>query len=192
MSFRLLLVLIAGSLSAMAQSKDWQVALLPESRLAVMGSSNINRFTFWYKEALSADHTFAVHKKGGLFEFDQNMITLRVRSFDSGNAMMNSDFLKMMNESANPTLHVALVAFHPRWKEDSTWSDGEVELSVTINGRTRLIRAPGQRIGSGLFISGSPTVSLQEFELTAPSRLMGMVRVNDNIEVVLILHLAGV
>jgi hypothetical protein len=98
----------------------------------------------------------------------------------------------MMNESVNPTLHVALRAFYPRWKEDSTWSDGEVELSVTINGRTRLVRAPGQRMGSGLFISGSPVLSLQEFDLTAPSRMMGMVRVNDSVEVVLILHLAGV
>ncbi len=88
-------------------------------------------------------------------------------------------------------MEVALVALCPRWQNDSTWTAAAAELSVMINGKSTHLRAGGQHLANGLLISGFPSINLIQFDLTAPSRLIGLVKVNDEVEAVIILHFSN-
>lgn len=118
--------------------------------------------------------------KNNVLKLSNCSIDLKVHAFDSGNPIMNKDFRKMLNEEENPFIQVRLLTLTPQWERNGSWRAGKVEVLVEINNLPKkfifdcTLEDPGS-----LFIHGRQRVSLTEFELTPPTRMMGMVRVSE-------------
>jgi hypothetical protein len=93
---------------------------------------------------------------------------------------MNKDFRKMLLEEENPFIQVELTSLMPSWLPENVWLEGKAEIAVNINQiiRKYTVKCKVENPGS-LLIYGRQKVLLTDFGLTPPVRMMGMVKVNE-------------
>jgi hypothetical protein len=172
-------------------AQDYRIYINPDSKVIVYGSTNVNRFTFRYTEVISINKAVHVNKAGGVLQLSDCMIDLKVHAFDSGNGLMNKDFRTMMNEKDNPFISVELLSISPEWQQEGGWQTGKVEIEVEINSikKRYFMECKVENPGS-LLIHGRQRMMLTDFELVPPTRMMGMVKVSEVVELNLALRFA--
>jgi hypothetical protein len=164
-------------------AQEYRIFIDPKSKVSVFGSTNVNHFTFKYTEAITIEKAVRVKVLDGTLKLDGGLIDLKVRSFDSGNGMMNSDFRKMMKDEINPFIQVELISLIPTWLPDGNWVEGKVEILVEMNSISKkyTISCKIDNPGS-LLIYGREKMRLTDFDLEPPVRMMGMVKVNEYVD----------
>jgi hypothetical protein len=176
-------VVLIGCLAALALSargQSYRIFIHPSSLVTVFGSTNVNQFRFKYTEQLEIKKAVNVSRENRELRLKGGDIPLKIKAFDSGNSIMNSDFRKMMKEDENPYIQVELAALIPEWDERGSWTKGKAEVMVEMNQVVKkfvfdcLIEDPGS-----LLIQGKQKILLQDFGLEPPTRLMGMIKVNE-------------
>lgn len=178
-----ILVILCVLSPCKALAQEFRIFIDPKSEVTVYGSTNVNRFTFKYTESITIDKAVRVKMSDGVLKLHGGFIDLKVRSFDSGNGIMNSDFRKMMKDEINPFIQVELVSVIPNWLADGNWEEGKVEIVVEMNRISKKytinckIDSPGS-----LLIFGREKIKLTDFELEPPVRMMGMVKVNEYVD----------
>jgi len=177
---RLFILLLPG-FSAAAQ--DYRIFIDPSSNIKVNGSTNANKFSFQYTDPITLNNAVHVVRDHGKLVLSNGVIKLKVKAFDSGNGMMNSDFRKMLKEPENPTIEVELATIMPAWRDDELWFQGDVEIHVTMNKVQKkfLVMCQVENPGS-ILIFGKKSLLLSDFGLIAPTRMLGMVKVNDAVD----------
>lgn len=161
-------------------AQEYQIFIHPSSDVTVYGSTNVNNFKFRYTENITIDKPVRVKHSQGTLRLSGGIIDLKVKAFDSGNGMMNKDFRKMLQEEDNPFIQVELAALIPQWLPNSAWREGKAEINVTINQVTKkyVVRCKVENPES-LLIFGKQKISLTDYGLTPPVRMMGMVKVSE-------------
>ncbi|MBX2970466.1 MAG: YceI family protein [Cyclobacteriaceae bacterium] len=172
-------MLLTGAGSAL-HAQEYQIFIHPSSDVAVYGSTNVNNFKFQYTESITLDKPVRVKRIEGTLRLTGGIIDLKVRAFDSGNGIMNKDFRKMLEEEDNPFIQVELAALIPQWLPNAAWREGKAEINVTINQVTKkyVVRCKVENPES-LLIYGKQKISLSDYGLTPPVRMMGMVKVSE-------------
>ncbi len=172
-----------GCVLPAAGQQDYRIYIHPSSRVTVWGSTNVNSFKFQYTENISIDKPVRVQNKAGSLKLSGGVIDFKVRAFDSGNSIMNKDFRKMLQEEDNPFITVELSSISPNWLPNEAWREGKAEIQVTINKivKTFTVSCTVENPES-LLIYGTQRVSLLEYNLIPPVRMMGMVKVNEWVE----------
>ncbi|QOI98159.1 MAG: hypothetical protein HRU69_11990 [Flammeovirgaceae bacterium] len=173
--------LLAGILFITPSSaQQYRIFINPSSRVTVYGSTNVNQFKFRYTENISIDRPVKVDSENKILKLSGCQIDLKIHAFDSGNPIMNKDFRKMLNEDESPFIRVNLLSLAPEWERGGSWRKGKVEVLVEINtiAKKFVFDCTLENPGS-LYIFGRQRISLTEFELTPPTRMMGMVRVSE-------------
>lgn len=166
-----------------ASAQDYRIYIDESSTILVNGSTNANKFTFKYTEEISLNNAVHVVRKDRKLNLSGGVIKLKVKSFDSGNHLMNGDFRKMLKEPENPFIQVELATIIPVWKPGDVWFDGDVEIVITLNNISKKFQVKGKVENPGsILIYGKQTLLLTDFKLEAPTRVMGLVRVRDVVE----------
>lgn len=175
-----ILFLILIGVSVRTQGQEYRIFIHPTSKVTVYGSTNVNNFKFDYTEEITLDKPVQVKQQGGALRLSGGYIDLKVRAFDSGNGIMNKDFRKMLLEEENPFIQVELTSLMPSWLPENVWLEGKAEIAVNINQiiRKYTVKCKVENPGS-LLIYGRQKVLLTDFGLTPPVRMMGMVKVNE-------------
>ena len=165
------------------EAQEYKIFIDPKSQVFVYGSTNVNRFTFKYTEVITIDKPVRVKLDNGSLKLNGGLIDLKVRAFDSGNGIMNSDFRNMMKADINPFIQVELISLVPNWLPDGNWQVGKVEILVEMNSISKkyTINCKIDNPGS-LLIYGREKIRLTDFELVPPVRMMGMVKVNEYVD----------
>jgi hypothetical protein len=186
---RLVCIGVLSIASIQATAQQYRIFINPASRITIHGSTNVNQFTFRYTERISIDQPVNVSRHQHALKLSDCNIDLKIHAFDSGNPVMNKDFRKMLNEEQNPFIRVSLLTLSPRWEINGSWRTGTVEVLVCINSIPKKINfnCTLENLGS-LFIYGRERISLTEFDLTPPTRMMGMVRVSEWVDIDLALR----
>lgn len=165
---------------ASVYAQEYQIFIHPSSDVIVYGSTNVNNFKFQYTENITLNRPVNVKRHDGALQLSGGIIDLKVRAFDSGNALMNKDFRKMLQDEENPFIQVELAALLPQWLPNASWREGRAEIKVVINQVTKkyLVKCKVENPES-LLIYGKQKISLTDFGLTPPTRMMGMVKVSE-------------
>lgn len=185
----LILALLVTVLRAAGQ--EYHIYINPDSKVVVYGSTNVNRFTFKFTEIISIEKPVHVSKVNGILKLSDCNIDLKVKAFDSGNGLMNKDFRTMMREEENPFITVELLSITPNWNADGSWIEGKVDIEVEINEikKKYTVKCKIENPGS-LLIYGQQRMLLTDFDLVPPTRMMGMVKVSEVVELNLALRFA--
>ncbi len=180
----ILVLLTVGYITADALAQEYRIFIHPTSRVLVYGSTNVNNFKFDYTEEITIDKPVKVNRQEGMLRLSGGYINLKVSAFDSGNGLMNKDFRKMLVEEENPFIQVELVSLSPKWLSDQAWLEGKADITININQIVKkyTVSCKVENPGS-LLIFGRQRVQLTEFGLTPPVRMMGMVKVNDWVDI---------
>lgn len=176
-----LVVLLLLTAGLNAQSYD--VTIVGSSLIKIHGSSNVNKFMLSYTKGISSKRQITL----GKIENNRRMITgsnkiaLDVGAFTSSHKMITSDFKKMLQQDKFPHINIELSRLIVDPANPSTPS---VMAILTIAGARRLEILPVVIVSKPnnlMQFSSLHKISLKNYNLSPPKRVMGMVSVSDEV-----------
>lgn len=189
--FFFLLLLFFAALHSSAQNK-LTVSIDPSSKLKILGSSNVNTFTCQQSNSIT-DQAIRVeveeYKTGWIVNNAE--LILDVDSFDCGMKQMTEDFKQTLRSNDYPYLKLQI---HQVSKgiSDSTYL---ANVSILLAGKSQdyLIPVSVDKASNSFICSGHRRVKFRDFNLKPPEKFFGMIRVDEEIDIVfeLILQLAN-
>lgn len=167
-----------------------EYSILDGSKIAVLGSTNINEFVCFSEEKYGKrkiDFSHDEHKT--TIHFSNAILKLPVASLDCGNVVMNSNLCRTLKSDDYPFIIVELKEV--RSKDGGTINltnltqlIAKVELTLAGVRKTKEIRFSGKQTAPGHFyFNGLHNLSLKEYNLETPAALFGLIKVGDDIGV---------
>jgi polyisoprenoid-binding protein YceI len=164
------------------------LALQPESKLWVEGTSTVRSFTC-RAAVLEADVSAAsANAVGAVLAGEKAVQSVEVRvpaaRLDCGNGTMNEHMQKAIKGVANPTITFRVASYTVDASGGS--AKGALTGTLTLGGVTRTITvdATGRDAGTGtLRVTGSYALDMKEFGLKPPTLMMGTLKVGEVVKV---------
>jgi polyisoprenoid-binding protein YceI len=164
------------------------LALQPESRLWVEGTSTVRSFTCKATvleadvSAAGADAVRAV--LAGQKAVERAEVRVPATRLDCGNGTMNEHMLKAIKADAHQTIAFRVTSYTVDAGGDA--ARGSLTGTLTLGGVTKTIAvdATGRDMGAGaLRVTGTYALSMKEFGLKPPTLMMGTMKVGDVVKV---------
>lgn len=154
----------------------------------IQGSSNINAFTCELKEYLKQD-TLVYTKDDNLKKlmFNNSVLNVEIAKFDCHQKYITTDFRKILKSERHPCIRVRFISL------DEIAIGGNVKgvVEIELAGQTKrmdITYAMQQYGNKQLQLIGSKTMQFSDFNLDPPKKLMGLIRINEEIKVNFHLH----
>ena len=164
-----------------------RLIVLPKSQLVIMGKTNINKFNCIIPKYIGND-TLVLHEGGRNIRpvFVRGEVQLDASSFDCGIALMTSDFRKTINAKSHPAIVIDFISFErsPRYTGGKDSFKGIIKISLA--GVTRLFEMDCsiEPKSNGLIhLKGGRDFVFADFNLEPPKRMMGLVKVDQQLNV---------
>ncbi len=150
------------------------------SQLLIHGQTNINSFTCFISCYNSTD-TLAYEQENGIFVFEGNKMTIPVFNFNCGNGMITKDFRTTVKADKNPYLTISFVTLEKHPAD----SKATAKLDITLAGVSKqsTLQFDMNKKGDFIQLSGKHPVCFSDFQLQAPERMLGMVKVKEDLRV---------
>jgi hypothetical protein len=163
-----------------------RLIVLPDSQLSIDGKTNVNSFKCAISEYKGRD-TLVLHEGGMNVRpvFVKGSVSLEASSFDCGLALMTSDFRKTIESKSHPYIVIDFISFErtPRYGKEESFK-GIVKIS--LGGVTRLFemdcRIEANSSGK-IHLTGEKNFTFSDFNLQPPKRMMGLVKVEQSLNV---------
>jgi hypothetical protein len=159
----------------------------PDSQLIIDGKTNVNGFKCAIPRYLGTD-TLVLHEGGRNTRpvFVKGSVTLDAASFDCGIALMTSDFRKTIKSKTYPTIVIDFISF----ERTPSYAYGEEKfkgiINISLGGVTKLfeMNCTIEAKPSGLIhLKGGRDFTFSDFNLQAPKHMMGLVKVEQGLNV---------
>lgn len=173
--------------SFFAQS-TFSVELQKNSSLTINGTTNILPFKLSQSGDKLTKRNFIITatQNQNRIILNQNQQSIFVKSFNSENKMALRDFLKLVKADNYPNFHIQLNYFEmlPNVKTTDI-AKANVSVNITITGKTKQINIPitSHQDGDLYTLNGNEKINIKDFGLSAPVVMMGLIRVNDWINI---------
>jgi YceI-like domain len=179
-----LISIIISSLIFLASRADKEPGLVigPETRLIIHGQTNVNSFKCkmaFYNKLDTLGYTTDID--GCMIFFKANKMNIPVSTFDCENKMINKDFYQVLQSDKHPYVQIQFVALE-RWT-------GEPNVGgtayITLAGVTKPFTIQYQVNSNSklLLLKGQQKIAFSDFGLVPPEKMMGLIKVQDNLEV---------
>lgn len=175
------------ALSAPAQNLV-SAEIQKNSSLTINGSTNIVAFKIYQNgDKLSRSKLSVVTTQNQNKTYvSQNQLSVVVKNFASNNGMALKDFLKLLKSDTYPILQVQLnyLDLQPLSDKGKVYN-GEALVNITITGKTKRYSIPITFLSNGdvYTVDGSKKLSIRDFGLTPETKMMGMIKVSEWIDI---------
>lgn len=152
------------------------------SQLLIHGKTNVNNFTCLIGCYNSVDTlSYGADQQTGKLQFDDNKMTIPVYNFNCGNNLITKDFRSAVKADKNPYLTISFVTL----EKQKSCSQATAVLDITLAGVTKKVNVEFTMIPKGnfLLLTGKHAVCFGDFQLHAPERMLGLVKVQDDLNV---------
>lgn len=170
-----------------------------DSKLVIDGKTNINTFQCAIIHYTGKD-TLEL-REGGKYSkpiFTQGYVGLEAARFDCGLQVMTSDFWKTIKYKEYPLVGIEFISFErlPKLDRGRDLFRGRMQISLAGTKKTFDVDCSIETDKSGLIhLKGGHEFTFSDFELEPPTRMMGLVKVEDlllvNFHLVLLLDMNG-
>lgn len=186
-SVALSLVLLVGLIQLRAQATVF-VDLQRNSTLTIHGSTNIVPFKLVQSgDKLAQKNLYVSYSKNqNKISTTQTELQLMVKNFNSDNKLAQRDFRKLVKADVYPTMLIALQSLELSAEADkNNCFAGVANMKVTITGVSRPYTVPVSLNSEGdLYnVDGKKRLNIRDFGLTPPVEMMGLIRVNEWIDI---------
>lgn len=168
--------------------KSLKVVLEKNSNLVINGKTNVNKFQCAYEGALPYD-TMAVEVNGAdnKFFIDNAQASVQVKRFDCGAGGITNDFRDLLKADQHPLLKINILSFtmKPSDESDHQWDQGKAEVEFTIAGESVVYPVNFDILDQDhdQFYVGTLTIDITDFSLQPPSKFLGLLVVNKEVEI---------
>lgn len=184
----IIIVISSAFLQAVDADLVHRFIVLPESKLSIDGKTNVNSFTCAISKYTGTD-TLVLHEGGKNVRpvFVKGSVGLDASTFDCGLAIMTSDFRKTIKSETYPAIVIDFISFE---RTPAYTKQGEDKfkgiLKISLAGMTRLFEVDCSidTQPSGLIhLKGERNFTFKDFSLKPPTRMMGTIKVQENLNV---------
>lgn len=164
-----------------------RLIVLPASKLTIDGKTNVNSFTCSIAKYSGKD-TLVLQEGGKKIRpvFVKGSVGLDASTFDCGMAIMTSDFRKTIQSDKFPAIVIDFISFEraPSYAQAEEKFKGILKISLA--GATKLFEVDCsiETESSGMIhLKGGRNFTFADFGLTPPSRMMGTIKVKEELVV---------
>jgi len=176
-----------------AQKKEYVFRILPESHIRINGSSNVNTF------CCRVNHPAGVTPLRIAIRPDYSVqmagsITVNVSEFDCKNPILTNDLRKTLKADAykQMTVHFKSLDQLPFDTETEETVSGTILIELAGKQREFAIPLTFTQIAEGKYqLKGSRDFSFEDFDLKAPKKIGGLIRVRNKFTTVFVLNLVS-
>jgi hypothetical protein len=158
----------------------------PASKLKVMGKTNVNKFTCQIQSYCGAD-TLVLQDAGAIPpRFLKGNVSLEATGFNCGNAIMTTDFHKTIQSKQYPQISIAFLSLErfPSYTCRNELIKSQMIISLAGVSKPFEMDCVIEAEANGLFhLIGSRCFQFSDFNLEAPSKMFGMIKVDETLDV---------
>jgi hypothetical protein len=141
--------------------------------------SNVSQFSFRYNTSELSGKGNIVSRDTGTIE-----ISIPIREFEPSNPLMYGDFLNLMKASEYPRIKVAFSKQQLQsFRQGLPGSCPDIRITIAGISRTYKIQCSLINCSENLYLRGEKIIRLTDFLLQPPEKMLGLVKVNDEINV---------
>lgn len=161
------------------------------SLLTVNGTTNINSFSCTSLEKFSNNNlSYKIEAGTPFIHFENTFLKIKIKQLDCGKKPINKDLHKTLQANKYPNIIIKLNELSNLECDDlsecNSWVDFEANTDITIGCQTQSTRIPIQvkMLDTNNFrIIGGSFLQLCDFEIEPPTALLGLIKVEDKIEI---------
>lgn len=160
------------------------------SKLAIRGSTNVNKFTCKIDYYCGSDTLQYARNHGtGKLHFANNKMTIPVRSFDCGAKQISNDFWRTLKSDTYPELAIKFRSLENPFNQNACFINGVLDITLAGVTTTYTVRYRVTLDKNTILLNGIHPVNFSDFNLEAPEKLQGLIKVNEvlNVEFNLVL-----
>ena len=164
-----------------------QLALQPQSKLWVEGTSTIRSFSCQASEVRATVDANGTNAVARLMTGEKAVHTVSVvvpsEKLDCGNGTMNEHMRKAIKANDNPTIAFKVTSYD--LAREANGVSGTLNGTLSLGGQTRTIAVPakGAVTDGALHVTGAYELAMSDYDLTAPSLMFGRIKVRDKVTV---------
>jgi hypothetical protein len=170
--------------------KKIEYQIRPTSLLEVNGKTNINSFSCTSGELFQnkkLDYKFEA--KSSLIYFQNTKFDIQIEQLDCGKKKINKDLFKALKVKDYPNITIDLKEVLNIECHDLSicgeWMEFEANTEITITCETKTVSIPilVKKLDSESYrITGGTTLQLCDFDIKAPTAMLGLIKVKDAID----------
>jgi hypothetical protein len=157
-----------------------------ESKISILGSSNVNTFTFDIKEYTGKD-TLVVFQPAKQVQavFKKGTVHLPVNDFRNPNPFLTKDFRKIIKSKSHPDILMNFRSFNSLPIQGSKSERITADVDISLAGKSKAFRICllATRSGNIVYLKGAEKLCFSDFGLEAPENIMGFINVKDELTV---------
>ncbi len=164
------------------ETKDSTVVFSSESFLKIKGKTNVSSFECQFDMATISEAISISYKDyDKRIQFKDTKLTLPNLEFNCGGKAINRDFNELLNTEEYPEIILKLKEIS-KTKIDTGLITATIEITISNIVRTYTIPISIAN-NEGLHVSGVMPLDINDFNLIAPTKMLGMVKVSPEIEI---------
>ncbi len=182
MRFNYIAVFLLCSQTLVAQSIN-KVELSSESSFRITGTSNINQFECEIKQGFH-ESQMAIWSsiEGNKISFKNTKVSINVNQIECANSHITNDLREALKEEEYPTISLELLSITGRLTKEQDVA----KTLIIIAGKSNIyyLKYSVKFLDEKSFqIKLNANLQLQDFDITPPTALMGLIKVNDTITI---------
>lgn len=157
------------------------------SAMRVKGSSNVNKFTCSIESRTKKDTLSIDYAEGyGHINFVKNEVNIEARAFDCQNKLITSDMQETLKADKYPFITLTFLSIEKPTFQNFSSQSVKGKIRITIAGESNVYpikydMTPGT--DGSILLKGKKEINIEDFDLEAPSKMFGMIQVDELIEV---------
>lgn len=164
-----------------------RLIVLPASKLSIDGKTNVNTFTCGIAKYSGTD-TLVLHEGGKNTRpvFVKGSVGLDASTFDCGMAIMTSDFRKTIKSDEYTAIVIDFISFERTPSYEQKEENFKGILKISLAGVTKLFEVDciiEAKEDGMIHLKGGRNFTFSDFGLKPPSRMMGTIKVKENLTV---------
>lgn len=162
--------------------KESSVILVTDSFLKINGETNVSTFECEFNisaisEYITIKYVDFEHK----IEFEDTKLTLPNLEFDCGGKAINKDFKELLKTEEHPSITLKLKELS---KVNTNSNSRIATIEITISNIVKTYNIPVSIVNNDLLnVSGVMPLDITDFNLVAPTKMLGMIKVSPKIEI---------
>lgn len=156
-----------------------------ESQLTIQGSTNVNEFVCKVAYYSGTDTLqFVENNERKELHFTRSRMTVPVRSFDCGAKPISKDFWKTLKAETYPDMNIDFISLQNLYFRNNCYIDGVVDITLAgVTTRYKIKYFVTVKDDGTVLLKGSHAVNFSDFQLQAPEKLSGLIKVKEALNV---------
>ncbi|MCB0588992.1 MAG: YceI family protein [Phaeodactylibacter sp.] len=189
----LLATVLASSISPTTRPAVLSYRILHASKLFLEGTTNVNTFICkcdCVQSLPTLQFEMDVKKEGQEAIFEEAQLNIRTKDLDCGNRGMNKDLHETLKAGEYPSIGITILeagllpdeklACGEEWAHITT----RARLTVAGVGRNVLLRVKARQTSPETYrFQSQYTIKMTDFDIEPPTAMLGLIKVNDEIEI---------